>query len=98
MVGEAPAKAIKINWQIRGMKGGSKSCRVYYILRLCDDCSVMSLLCQMMAQEFNASYEVVVVEFDPIRQRFVQWRFPEATNGWSNDVLDWADPEFRPED
>ena len=71
---------------------------MYRILSLCDGCSVMSLVCQMLGHEFNASYEVVVVEFDPICQRFVQWRFPEAINGWSSDVLDWADPEFRPED
>ena len=50
-----------------------------------------------MAQEFSASYEVVVVEFDPICQQFVHWRFPQAANGWSSDVLDWADPEFQPE-
>ena len=83
--------------QIRGMKGGSGRHRVFRILSLCAGCSVMSLLCRMMAQEFNVSYEVVVVEFDPICQQFVHWRFPEAANGWSSDVLDWADPEFQPE-
>ena len=83
--------------QIRGLKGGSGRHRVFRILSLCDGCSVMSLLCRMMAQEFNVSYEVVVVEFDPICQQFVHWRFPEAANGWSSDVLDWADPEFQPE-
>ena len=57
-------------------------------IKTSDGCSVMPLLCRMMAQEFNASYEVVVVKFDPICQQFVQWHFPEAANGRSSDVLD----------
>ena len=64
-------KAIKTSQQIRGLKGGSGRCRVYRILPWCDGCSVMSLLCRMTAEEFNASHEVVVAEFDPICQQFV---------------------------
>ena len=41
-------RAIKMNQQIRGLRGGSKIRRVYHILSLCDGCSVMSLVCQMM--------------------------------------------------
>ena len=88
-------KAIKMSQQIRDLKGGSGSCKVYHILSLCDGSSVMSLLCRMMAQESNASYKAVAVEFDPICQRFVQLHFPEAASGWSKDVLDWVDPEFQ---
>ena len=91
-------RAIQIAQQIRGLKGGACGGRVFRILSLCDGCSVMSLVCRIMAAEFNAAYEVIVVEFDPVCQKFVQWRFPEATNGWSSDVRDWADPQFKPED
>ena len=42
-------------------------------------------------------FEVIVVEWDPVYQSLVAVRFSEAVPGWSQNVVDWASPMFKPE-
>jgi hypothetical protein len=89
----ADMKRLKL--QLRG--GAPVKQRTLRVLSLCDGCSAASLALRQLTKTTGILFEVTVVEWDEVCQSLVAVRFPEAVRGWSQDVVDWASPAFKPE-
>ena len=95
----AQKRAYKARQHQQRLLGGTRVAhgRVLRVLSLCDGCSATSLVLQRLASQLGIAFDVTVVEWDVACQKFVAWKFPGLTPGWSHDIVDWADTAFKPE-